>query len=120
MPDSVGQGNRAETERFVLTNRHGKRIAGLIDYPAGAGPVPDVLVVCHGYGGDKDGEYLDAMKRAKSLNGPDLRDAIASTKGFQGATGAITLNSERNADKGAVIIEVSGGKFKFKEAVAKL
>jgi dienelactone hydrolase len=61
MPNSSGQADRAETERFVLTNRHGKRIVGLIDYPAGTGPVPDVLVVCHGYGGDKDGEYLRAI-----------------------------------------------------------
>src|SRR5213080_3761446 len=61
MPASAGQVNRAETERFVLTNRHGKRIVGLIDYPAAMGPVPSVLVVCHGYGGDKDGEYLRAI-----------------------------------------------------------
>ena len=62
----------------------------------------------------------DAMKRAKSLNGPDLRDAIAATKGFQGATGSITINADRNVEKGAVIIEVAGGKFKFKEAIDKL
>ena len=62
----------------------------------------------------------DAMKRAKSLDGPDLRDAIAATKGFQGATGEITLNANRDADKGAVIIEVSGGRFKFKEAIDEL
>jgi len=62
----------------------------------------------------------DAMKRAKSLSGPDLRDAIAATKELPGATGSISLNAQRNADKGAVIIEVAGGKFKFKEAIDKL
>ena len=62
----------------------------------------------------------DAMKRAKTLSGPDLRDAIAATSGFQGATGTITINAERNVEKGAVIIEVAGGKFKFKEAIDKL
>ncbi|HEU5329921.1 MAG: alpha/beta hydrolase family protein [Thermomicrobiales bacterium] len=44
--------------RFALTNRQGQRIVGLIDYPAGDGPVTRTLVLCHGYGGDKDGAYL--------------------------------------------------------------
>ncbi len=59
----------------------------------------------------------DAMGRAKSLNGADLRDAIASTKDFDGVTGKISINKDRNADKSAVIIEVANGKFKFKQRV---
>ncbi|HEX5505302.1 MAG TPA: alpha/beta fold hydrolase [Thermomicrobiales bacterium] len=47
-----------QSERFTLANRRGARIVGLLDYPAGDGPVGDVLVACHGYGGDKDGPYL--------------------------------------------------------------
>ncbi len=62
----------------------------------------------------------DAIKRAKSMKGPDLRDAIAATKDFPGVTGTITIDAQRNADKGAVIIEVSGGKFKFKQAFDKV
>lgn len=61
----------------------------------------------------------DAMKRAKSLNGPDLRDAIAQTKDFDGVTGKITLNAQRNAEKSAVIIEVKDGAFKYKETIVK-
>ncbi|HET8632387.1 MAG TPA: alpha/beta fold hydrolase [Thermomicrobiales bacterium] len=48
----------AEPERFTLTNRRGARIVGLLDSPPGEVPVGDVLVACHGYGGDKDGPYL--------------------------------------------------------------
>src|SRR5262249_43999942 len=48
----------------------------------------------------------DAIKRAKGTAEPALRDAIATTKDFDGVTGKITLNSDRNADKGAVIIQV--------------
>jgi alpha/beta superfamily hydrolase len=44
--------------RFVLTNRQKRRIVGLLDYPASDGPVTRTLVLCHGYGGDKDGAYL--------------------------------------------------------------
>jgi alpha/beta superfamily hydrolase len=47
-----------EATRFVLSNRQGQRIVGLIDYPAEAGPVARTLALCHGYGGDKDGAYL--------------------------------------------------------------
>lgn len=52
---------------------------------------------------------FDAMKRAKSLDGPDLAAAIAATNGFQGVTGNITINGERNAVKPAVILEFKGG-----------
>lgn len=61
---------------------------------------------------------FDAMKRAKSLNGPDLRDAIAQTKDFDGVTGKISIDKDRNAEKSAVIIEVNKGKFQFKERIA--
>jgi ABC-type branched-chain amino acid transport systems, periplasmic component len=61
----------------------------------------------------------DAIKRAKGTGEPALRDAIAATKDFKGVTGNITINAQRNADKGAVIIEVVNGKFKFKEAIDK-
>ena len=52
------------TERFTLANRLGRRIVGLIDYPPGDGPVPGTLVLCHGYGGDKDGRYLRTIAAA--------------------------------------------------------
>jgi branched-chain amino acid transport system substrate-binding protein len=62
---------------------------------------------------------VDAMKRAKSLSGSDLRDAIAETKDYKGVTGTTTINPERNAEKGAVIMEVKGGEFVYKESIAK-
>ncbi len=52
------------TERFIFANRQGRRIVGLIDYPPGDAPVPRTLVLCHGYGGDKDGRYLRAIADA--------------------------------------------------------
>ncbi len=61
----------------------------------------------------------DAIKKAKSLSGPDLRDALAQTKDFEGVTGKITINANRDAEKGAVIMEVTNGTFKFKEAIPK-
>ncbi len=53
---------------------------------------------------------FDAMDRAKSLNGPDLRDAIAATKNFTGVTGTFSIDANRNAKKSALIIGIKGGK----------
>lgn len=39
-----------------------------------------------------------------------LRDLIAATRSYPGATGSITLDSLRNASKPAIVIEVKGGK----------
>jgi branched-chain amino acid transport system substrate-binding protein len=56
---------------------------------------------------------FDAMERSPTLNGPDLAKAIASTKGFKGVTGTITLNENRDAVKLAVIQKIQGGKFSY-------
>lgn len=47
----------------------------------------------------------DAIKRAKSTQPEDIKDAINSTKGFTGLTGEITLDANRNAVKSAVILK---------------
>lgn len=53
------------SQRFTLTNRHGQRIVGLLDAPPGDAPLARTIVLCHGYGGDKDGRYLREI--AKTL-----------------------------------------------------
>ncbi len=62
----------------------------------------------------------DALKRSNGAGGKTLRDAIAATKDYPGITGSITINAQRNAEKGAVIMEVKNGKFVFKEAIDKV
>ena len=42
-----------------------------------------------------------------------LRDLIAGTKNYDGVTGTITLDQNRNASKPAVIIAIEGGKKNF-------
>jgi len=56
---------------------------------------------------------FDSIKRSKSLDKKDIRDAIAQTKDFDGVTGNITINAERNADKSAVIIAIKNGAFDY-------
>jgi branched-chain amino acid transport system substrate-binding protein len=59
----------------------------------------------------------DAIGRAKGDTPEAIRDAIAETKGFQGATGTITLNADRNADKPIVIVQIKGKKFTYHSTV---
>ncbi|QRK05150.1 ABC transporter substrate-binding protein [Archangium violaceum] len=60
---------------------------------------------------------LAAIERAKSLSGPDIRDALASTKAHPGATGTLTLDADRNPVKPAVILTIREGQRRFAAAV---
>jgi branched-chain amino acid transport system substrate-binding protein len=56
---------------------------------------------------------LDAIKSANSTNPEVIRDKIAGTKDFVGATGNITLDKNGDAVKSAVIKRVENGKFVY-------
>ncbi len=60
----------------------------------------------------------DAMKRAGTTDGAKVRDALAATKDFQGVTGKITMDADRNASKPAVILAIRDGQFKYVETVS--
>jgi branched-chain amino acid transport system substrate-binding protein len=61
---------------------------------------------------------VDAIKRAGTTDGPKIRDALAATKNFTGATGVTTIDEDRNATKGATIIAIKDGKLQFYKTVA--
>ncbi len=52
-----------------------------------------------------------AIQKAGTTEGRAVRDAIAQTTDFPGICGNVTIDSERNARKSAVMIEIKGGKF---------
>ncbi|RLT11383.1 MAG: ethanolamine utilization protein EutJ [Planctomycetota bacterium] len=54
-----------------------------------------------------------AMKRAKSLDGKALAAELAQTTNFEGVTGNISIDGDRNAVKSAVILEMKDGKPKY-------
>jgi branched-chain amino acid transport system substrate-binding protein len=60
---------------------------------------------------------IDALRRAGTTEGPKLRDALAATKDFAGATGSITFDAQRNPTKSAVVLTVKNGRFAFVEDV---
>jgi branched-chain amino acid transport system substrate-binding protein len=75
------------------------------------GQIPDSLAA-QAY--DAAGMLFDAMKRAKDLSGPAIRDALAATKDYKGVTGDITMDANRNASKPAVVLKIGhGGKYEF-------
>ncbi len=71
------------------------------------GQVPDGLAAL-GY--DAARVLFDAMDKAPSLSGKDLAQAIAQTKNFDGVTGNITIDANRDAVKKAVVLQMKGGK----------
>ncbi len=60
---------------------------------------------------------LDAMEKAGSADSVAIRDALAATKDFKGATGIITLDENGDATKTAVIKKVMDGKFVYEAKV---
>lgn len=60
----------------------------------------------------------DAITRAGTTDGPALRDALAATKDFPGASGRTTIDAQRNAKKGATIISIRNAKLAFHKTVA--
>jgi branched-subunit amino acid ABC-type transport system permease component/ABC-type branched-subunit amino acid transport system substrate-binding protein len=61
---------------------------------------------------------LDAVVRATSLDRDAVRDALAATKDFRGATGTISIDAHHNANKPVVIVEVRGGGFHYSEQLS--
>ena len=85
------------------------------DYKAKYGSTPDALAAT-AY--DAARIMFDAIKRSKSLSGPDIRDALAATKDFPGVTGTVTFNENRDAVKPIVMIEIKpGGTYAVRERV---
>ena len=84
------------------------------EYRAQYGDTPDAMAAL-GY--DSAMILADAFKRAGSTDGAKVRDALAATKDFAGVTGEITIDSNRNASKPAVILTITNGQFQYVETI---
>lgn len=69
-------------------------------------------------GYDAAAVLVDALSRATALTPAGIRDALAATKDFEGVTGKITIDENRNASKSAVVLKIEGGNAKFEATVA--
>lgn len=75
-------------------------------YSARHGQTPDGLAAL-GY--DAAHILFEAVQRAPSLSGEDIAAELAKTSDFEGVTGRISIDADRNAVKPAVILEMKNG-----------
>lgn len=59
----------------------------------------------------------EAIRKAGTTEGQKLRDALAETKNFQGVTGIISMDRDRNAVKPAVILKLEDGRYIYQETI---
>ena len=76
--------------------------------------VPDALAALW-----YDGARLlfQAVQRAGSTDSTKIRDALASTRDFDGVTGRISIDQNRNASKPGVILKIESGETKMVQQV---
>ncbi len=79
------------------------------------GDTPDGLAAL-GYDAAK--VLIEAMERSAELKPTLIRDEIAKTKEFNGVTGKITIDAQRNAVKPAVVVKVDGNVNRFVTTIA--
>ena len=61
---------------------------------------------------------FEAMQRSKSLSGQDLAAELTKTRNFDGVTGKISVDANRNAVKLAYMLEMKGGVPTFVSTIA--
>ena len=79
-------------------------------YTAKHQETPDALAAL---GHDSAMILFEAMKKIDSLDGVALAAELAKTKDFDGVTGKISIDADRNAVKPAFILEMQNGKPKY-------
>lgn len=83
-------------------------------YQAKFGEVPDAMAIM-GY--DAMRVMADAITRAGKADPKAIRDALAATKDFPGASGTITMDANRNARKPIVVLRIVSGKTELVDAL---
>jgi branched-chain amino acid transport system substrate-binding protein len=78
--------------------------------PDGSPKTPDAMAIL-GY--DAMLIMADAIKRAGSTDPTKIRDMLATTANFPGASGTITIDENRNAKKDIVVLKIDGGEFRY-------
>lgn len=56
---------------------------------------------------------FDAIGRAPEVTPDAIRKALAETKDFQGATGTMSMDADRNANKPIVVVQIKAKKFVY-------
>jgi branched-chain amino acid transport system substrate-binding protein len=83
-------------------------------YRAKYGALPDALAALW-----YDGARLlsRAIEQAGSADAAKIRDALAGTRNFEGVTGRISIDEDRNASKSGVILKIDNGEPKMVQQI---
>jgi branched-chain amino acid transport system substrate-binding protein len=83
-------------------------------YQAKYGASPDALAALW-----YDGAHLlsRAIEHAESANPAKIRDSLAGTRNFDGVTGRISIDEDRNASKSGVILKIDNGEPKMVQQI---
>ena len=107
-----GANNTYVATHASMENTDPMMVEFIAAYNAAYGVDPENAFAGLGY----DTMYLiaDALERAESLSGEDIRDAIAATSGLKGVTGTVTYENGSHVPTKSVTINVAeDGAFKF-------
>ena len=69
-------------------------------------------------GYDAAGVLFAAISKSGKTDPKGIRDALTEVKNFEGVSGTISINENRDADKSAVIVAIEGGKAKYRATVS--
>lgn len=103
----------AHFHRDAATSPAAAGFLALYDRKHQAGELKEDLTGFHSLGADAYLVLLDALTRANSSEGAKLRQALASTQGFAGVTGTLSIGPDGNAVKSVAMLRVKDGKFEF-------
>ncbi len=102
------------SSHFAPDDKDPKVQAFVKDYEKKYGVKPGAFAAL-GY--DAYAIVANAVKVAKAPTAEEINKAIISTKNFQGITGSISMDENRNSKKAAVVLETTPAGFVFKNKV---
>jgi branched-chain amino acid transport system substrate-binding protein len=69
-------------------------------------------------GYDAAGVLFQAIRTSGKTDAAGIREALTQVKNFEGVSGTISINANRDADKSAVIVAIEDGKGKYRATVS--
>ena len=98
------------TNHYSPENKAPKVVKFVTDYRKKYGETPDALAAVA-----YDAAYMmfEAIERAGNTDRAAIRDALAATQNFEGVTGTISMDENRDAQKPIVILKIGNGKQNF-------
>ena len=119
-PDLLSLGGAAALNDVYFTNHYSsldkdpKVVEFIAAFEARFSEEPNAF---HALGYDTAMFLIDAIKRADSLSGEDIKNALASTRDFAAVTGTLSVDENHNPVKAIVVVGLKDGEQASSEKV---